>query len=311
MAALREIRDRINSIKSTMKITNAMYMISSTKINKAKKSLADNRPYFDASQTVLSKVLQNLPDEFEHPYLDDREFTDASHARRAIICVTADKGLAGSYNHNVIKMTETIMQGCEDPRLYVVGEVGRQYFMHRHVNIDEHFQYTAQDPSIPRARHIAGRMLDLFENGEVDEVYLVYTAMKAGAVYTSDVMQLLPLYRLNKEVVIAQQEKGKYEENFTLEPSPHDLLDIAVPDFLSGYIFSALVQSYCSEHYARMQAMDAANKNGQELIAQLSLQYNRVRQAKITQEITEVAAGEKARKQQLAKKKKKERSLAE
>lgn len=310
MSALREIKDRMSSIKSTMKITNAMYMISSTKLNNAKTSLAETEPYFYALQKIMSTILKNLSDEFEHPYLESREHVMEKHIGKAVVCITADKGLAGSYNHNVIKMTEQILQAEGESKLYVVGEAGRQYFSHKNVTIDEHFLYTAQQPTLPRARSIASRMLDLFENKEVDEVYIVYTKMLTATSFEPDVLQLLPLFRLNKNVVVAKHERSdNLLDNFTLAPSPEELLDNFVPDYLAGFIYSALVESYCAEHFARMQAMDSANKNGEELLSQLSTQYNRTRQAKITQEITEVAAGARARKQQLDRKKSKEGSV--
>lgn len=311
MPALREIKDRMNSIRSTMKITNAMYMISSTKLNNAKASLAETEPYFYALQKIMSTILKNLPeDEFDHPYLEKRENVLEKHICKAVICITADKGLAGSYNHNIIKMTEQILQAEGDSRLYVVGEAGRQYFTHKRVPIDEHFLYTAQQPTLPRARSIASRMLELFEDKEIDEVYIVYTKMLTATSFEPDVLQLLPLFRLNKNVVVAQHErKDNMLDNFVLAPSPDELLDNFVPDYLAGFIYSALVESYCAEHFARMQAMDSANKNGEELLSQLSTQYNRTRQAKITQEITEVAAGARARKQQLERKKSKEGSV--
>lgn len=144
-------------------------------------------------------------------------------------------------------------------------------------------------------------MLDLFERKKVDEVYILYTRME-GNQFIPDIEQLLPFHRLNRAVEVA----GEMSFNYQLEPSPKQLLDIVIPDYLAGYIYSALVESYASENYARMQAMDSANKNGEELLSDLSLQYNRQRQAKITQEITEVAAGAKARKQQLERKAKQE-----
>lgn len=298
MSAIREIKDRMTGIQSTMKITKAMYMISSTKMNKAKQSLANTEPYFYSLQKVMLTILQSMPDNFHHPYLDEREYINQDNQRRAVICVTGDKGLAGAYNHNVLKMTEQMLKGFKNYKLYMVGEVGRQYFMRRHIPIEENFLYTAQNPTLPKARSMASKMLDLFENKKIDELYIVYTRMESSTQFAPDIEQLLPFYRLNRDVEVDGEQKMSYE----LEPSPKVLLDTVIPDYLAGYLYSCLVESYAAEHFARMQAMDSANKNGEDLLAQLSLQYNRQRQAQITQEITEVAAGAKACKQQLEKK---------
>ncbi len=296
MSSIRETRDRIESVKSTLKITNAMYMISSTKLNNAKRALAETEPYFYALESMLQRVIRHLPKECEHPYIEDRSELEGRDLRRAIICVTADKGLAGSYNHNVVKLAEESLRPDTNDLLFVVGEFGRHYFESRNITVDEQFHYTAQRPTLSRARQIASRMLELFRQHQVDEVFIIYTRMKNSVESLSESMQLLPLVRLDSSLARGLGEIQ--QEDFSMEPSPEVLLDNIVPDFLSGYIYSALVESYASEHSARMQAMDAANKAGQKLRQELSVQYNRQRQGQITQEITEIAAGAKARARQ-------------
>lgn len=298
MSAIREIKDRMSGIQSTMKITKAMYMISSTKMNSAKAHLASTEPYFKELRKTILTIVRSLPDDFHHPYLDERTTIEEEKERKALICVTGDKGLAGAYNHNVLKMTEQLIKCTSNYKLYVVGEVGRQYFMSRKIPIEEHFLYTAQQPTLPKARSIASKMLDLFLNKEIDEVLIIYTQMNSSTEFSPHIEQLLPLYRLHKAVEVA----GECATNYQLGPSPRSLVETVIPDYLAGYVYSALVESYAAENYARMQAMDSANKNGEDLLSSLSLQYNRMRQAKITQEITEVAAGAKARKQQMEKK---------
>lgn len=298
MATTREIRDRIQSIDSTLKITSAMYLISSTKLRKARAKLQETEPYFYALQMTMQRLLRHLPEEFTHPYLDDRAEMEALPPERrkaAIICVTADKGLAGSYNHNVLRKTEELLREFPHHKLFIVGETGRVYFHETHVPIEEQFHYTAQNPSLHRARVITGRMLDLFEAREIDEVYLVYTRMKNSLVMKTEVMQLLPLDKLDPQV-FRQIPIVRNIEELKLSPDPETLIRAAVPNAVSGYIYSALVESFCSEQNSRMNAMDAANKSGSKLKKELQIQYNRVRQAAITQEITEVAAGANAQK---------------
>ncbi len=310
MAALREIRDRIDSVRNTMKITNAMYMISSTKLNTARKKLKSTEPYFYTLQSMFERILRHLPSGFSHPYLDRRTEIPEGERSRAFLCITADKGLAGAYNANVLKLAESRMGNGKRDHLYVVGEVGRQYFLHRNVDLDGEFHYTAQKPTLSRARHISMEMLALFREKKVDEVYVVYTRMKNQAEFVPELIQLLPLVHLDSDLMNAgKMPANTIQETFSLEPTPTKLLNNIVPEFVNGYIYSALVESYCAEHFARMQAMDAANRNGNQLIRDLTIEYNRSRQARITQEITEVAAGARARREQLERARKTRKDL--
>ena len=301
MPTTRELRDRIGSIDNTLKITNAMYLISSTKMRKAKAELAQTEPYFYTLQSMIARVMRHLPEDYTHPYLDLREGIAEGESKVAIICVTADKGLAGAYNHNVIKETEELLKQYKNSRLFIVGEMGRSYFHTRQIPIDEAFHYTAQNPTLHRARVITRKMLELFQNREIDELHIVYTRMKSSLEMESMEEQLLPLDKLHP-VFVKVPITANYEA-FNIFPSPDALMENIIPDYLNGYIYSALVESFCAEQNARMTSMDAANRNGNELKQKLRIQYNRVRQAQITQEITEIAAGAKAQRAAKAKKK--------
>ncbi len=293
MSTVRELRDRINSIDNTMKITNAMYLISSTKLRKARQDLQQTEPYFYMLQAMIQRINRHLPKEFKHPYLDRRRDLKASDCRSAIICITADKGLAGAYNHNVLKQTEEMLKKHPQSKLFVVGEMGRVYFRARNIPIEEQFHYTAQNPTLHRARVITGRMLDLYTEREIDEVYIVYTRMKNSLEMEAEMQQLLPLDKVQGSA-FTDVPLAANMEDFTMFPSPKAVIENVVPDYLNGFIYSALVEAFCSEQNARMTAMDAANRNGNELKQSLKTLYNRVRQAQITQEITEVAAGARA-----------------
>lgn len=301
MPTTRELRDRIGSIDNTLKITNAMYLISSTKMRKAKAELAQTEPYFYTLQSMIARVMRHLPEDYTHPYLDLREGIAEGESKVAIICVTADKGLAGAYNHNVIKETEALLKQYKNSRLFIVGEMGRSYFHTRQIPIDEAFHYTAQNPTLHRARVITRKMLELFQNREIDELHIAYTRMKSSLEMESMEEQLLPLDKLHP-VFVKVPITANYEA-FNIFPSPDALMENIIPDYLNGYIYSALVESFCAEQNARMTSMDAANRNGNELKQKLRIQYNRVRQAQITQEITEIAAGAKAQRAAKAKKK--------
>ena len=301
MPTTRELRDRIASIDNTLKITNAMYLISSTKMRKAKAELAQTEPYFYTLQSMIARVMRHLPEDYTHPYLDLREGIAEGESKVAIICVTADKGLAGAYNHNVIKETEALLKQYKNSRLFIVGEMGRSYFHTRQIPIDEAFHYTAQNPTLHRARVITRKMLELFQNREIDELHIAYTRMKSSLEMESMEEQLLPLDKLHP-VFVKVPITANYEA-FRIFPNPDALMANIIPDYLNGYIYSALVESFCAEQNARMTSMDAANRNGNELKQKLRIQYNRVRQAQITQEITEIAAGAKAQRAAKAKKK--------
>ena len=301
MPTTRELRDRIGSIDNTLKITNAMYLISSTKMRKAKAELAQTEPYFYTLQSMIARVMRHLPEDYTHPYLDLREGIAEGESKVAIICVTADKGLAGAYNHNVIKETEELLKQYKNSRLFIVGEMGRSYFHTRQIPIDEAFHYTAQNPTLHRARVITRKMLELFQNREIDELHIAYTRMKSSLEMESMEEQILPLDKLHP-VFVKVPITANYEA-FNIFPSPDALMENIIPDYLNGYIYSALVESFCAEQNARMTSMDAANRNGNELKQKHRIQYNRVRQAQITQEITEIAAGAKAQRAAKAKKK--------
>lgn len=297
MASAREIQSRISSIQDTRKITNAMYMISSTKLRKARRELEETEPYFYTLQSMIARIMRHMP-EMEHPYFGDKDRDGTSagkggEARRAFLVVTADKGLAGAYNHNVLKLAEEKMAEAGDARLFVVGEVGRQYFAGRKVQVDQHFLYTAQNPTMSRARTITARLLELYDSGDINEVDMIYTSMR-GMQMETNMERLLPLSR--GDFAVPKLPTGVMQEQFKFRPTPEAVINSIVPDYLTGFIYGGLVESYCSEHNARMTAMQAANDNAGEMLRQLSIAYNRMRQAMITQEITEVIAGAKAQK---------------
>jgi len=294
---IRLNRTKMKSIQDTMKITNAMYMISSTKLRKAKKNLEETEPYFYTLQTMVSRIVRHLP-EIDNKYFDERKDKPAEEKTTGLVVVTADKGLAGAYNHNVLKMAEEQMQKAGQTgkyKLFVVGELGRQYFGHRGIEVAEQFHYTAQNPTLHRARIITETILEQFQAEQLDEVYIIYTNMVNSVTTEPQMMRLLPIIK-ERFITKDGQDLSMYQEPLVMTPSPKAVLDNIVPDFVMGYVYGALVESFCSEQNARMMAMEAANKNASAMIHDLSIQYNRVRQAMITQEITEVIAGAKAQK---------------
>lgn len=291
MANAREIQGRIKSIKDTMKITNAMYMVSSSKLQKARRDVKNTEPFFYMIQDGLAKIL-NIAPEAGNTFFNERPERTGSNRRKGFLVITADKGLAGAYNHNVIKMAEESAAMEEHNMLFIVGQVGRHYFERRKIPIDINFRYTAQNPTMNRARHIAKTLVELFESEKLDEVYVVYTRMVNSITVEPVMTKLLPLKREHIEI----RDKNNYYEHADFMPDAQTVFNNIVPDYVAGFIYGALIESYCSEHNARMMAMQTASEAATDMLRQLGIQYNRARQAAITQEITEVIAGAKAQK---------------
>lgn len=283
---MREIRTRMNSVNEIMKITNAMYLISSSKLKKARKQLAATEPYFMKLQSTMHHILEHTP-EFKHIYFDQRRKIPEEERKISYIVFTSDKGLAGSFNHTMVRMAEEEMAKHRNTSLFVVGQYGRAYFTNKKIMIDGEFLYTAQDPNFYRARSMAESMIDLFTQGYVDEVRVIYTRMVSPIKSEPQMLKLLPLERETFEQAPGEFRYG----SATFTPSPEKVMDFLVPSYLRGLLYGVMVESFSSEQNARMTAMDAATTSARDMIRELSLLYNRARQAAITQEITEVVSG--------------------
>ena len=293
MANAREIQSRMKSIKDTMKITNAMYMISSSKLSKARTDLKNTEPYFFTMQDALAKILMESPDAGNR-FFDQRPDLAPEDRKKGYIVVTADKGMAGAYNHNILKLAEEHIQNDKNAKLYVIGEIGRHYFQQKKLPIAHQFHYTIQNPTLSRARNISETLIDAYRTKKVDEIYLIYTSMKNAMTEEAQFMRLLPLER--PDFMIKDIPVDLPMEHIAMKPSPEAVMGQIVPDYIVGYIYSALVEAYASEQNARLMAMQAAADNASAILQELGTLYNRARQAAITQEITEVIAGAKAQK---------------
>ena len=292
MANAREIQSRIGSIKDTMKITNAMYMISSSKLKKAKKNLENTEPYFYALQDAIVRVIKRIPDDIKLIYFDDKP-EKINNRKKGYIVITGDKGLAGAYNHNVIKIAESELEKEGEHSLFLVGQVGRSYFENKRINYDSDFKYIVQNPTIHRARVISGRIIQMFRERELDDVYVIYTRMINSMESKAEIKKLLPL---TKADFSENNEINDILDDISYLPTPYDVLNNIVPNYVTGFIFGTLIEAYSSEQNARMMAMESATTNAKEMLKDLTIIYNRVRQAAITQELTEIISGAKAQK---------------
>lgn len=291
MANIREIRDRTESIKQILKITNAMYLISSSKLKKARKALESTEPYFYKLQDTIESVLEHTP-HTEQQYFNRRSDIPPEKRKRGYIVITGDKGLCGSYNHNILKYAEQKLREAPDIEncyLFVMGQVGRMYFQKRMKSVDGEFLYTTQNPTLYRAGEIADMIIDKFSRGELDEVWLLYTDMISSALQETKSLQLLPFERRHfgkaKDGSIRKLPKASFV------PSPEKVMEYLIPNYAKGIIYGAMVEAFCCEQQSRMTAMDSATNSAKDMIKDLSLLYNRARQASITQEITEVCSG--------------------
>lgn len=315
MASENEIRGRIKSIKDTRKITRAMYMISSIKMQKARKNLQNSEPYFYALQQEIGKILYHFP-HIESMYFEDSPKRNAN-APLAVIVMTGDKGMCGSFNLDVCRAAENYVKDLKNYEFYVLGEMGQEYIGARNYPMAD-FYYTTQSPNMHRSRLIMEELIQAYVSGQISGVTIIYTRMVNAMRMDVTVHPIIPINpdqfipsdsdaearsnagRANPEIrhMGDEEEHGEYySENALYLPSPHRVLHQVIYNYLCGFVYGALVQSSACEESSRMDAMRAATDNADDMLSDLSLTFNRVRQGSITQEITEVAAGARAYKQ--------------
>ena len=293
MAGTKEIKTHMESVRETRKITNAMYLIASTKLRRARQELDNTRPYFEALRGEIKRIFRTVSDvdsRYFYPIGDDTPL----EGTYGCLVITADKGLAGAYNQNAIREAARLLDQHPDTKLFVVGEYGRRFFASHGIPIERSFLYTAQNPTMARAREISALLLDGYDRGELRQIFVVYTDMAGAMSFQARSTRLLPFHRSH----FAPPEGARaVTEPLEFLPSVTAVLDSMMASYVSGFLYSALIDSFCCEQNARMTAMDSANQNAEKLLGELSLQFNRVRQAGITQEITEVSAGAMAQRQ--------------
>ncbi len=294
MAGTKEIKTHIESVRETQKITNAMYLIASTKLRRARQDLDNTRPYFEALRGEIKRIFRTVDDVESHYFYPIGHDTPLEGTYGCLV-ITADKGLAGSYNQNAIRQAQQLLEQHPDTKLFVVGEYGRRYFAQRNIPIEHTFLYTAQNPTMARAREISTFLLDGYDRGELKQIFVIYTDMEKNMCFQARSTRLLPFHRTH--FAASGKEEAAVSTPFEFLPDVRRVLNNMMPSYISGFIYSALIDSFCCEQNARMSAMDSANQNAEGLLETLSLQYNRVRQAAITQEITEVSAGARAQRQ--------------
>ncbi len=287
MADIREIRSRMKSVADTEKITKAMYMISSSKMRKAKAELERTRPHFDALNNEIKRIFRS-GQKINSRYMYPADGTHDLPGAYAYIVVTSDKGLAGFYNHAVIKEFED-QRTDHESRYFMIGDYGCKYCDVRGIPYDAKFRYSADNPSMRITRNMAEYILTEFDEGNISKIFLIYTDMENSISQKAKTVRLLPFHRRD-----FADENQAADIEFDFYPSAETVLENIVRSYVAEYLYSALIDSYCCEQSARMNAMDEADRNAAELMNRLNLEYNHARQGKITREITEIAAGARA-----------------
>ena len=259
MSTTNELKNRIEGIGDIRKITKAMYLIASRKLSKAKADMDRTRPYYEALKNEIHRIFR-VDAMIESPYFYPPGSAGELHGPCGFLVITADKGLSGAYNQNVIKETLRVMEehSGDEHRLFVVGEYGRRYFSLHGYEIEKSFLYTAQNPTMDRAREIASTLLNQYDEGKIVRLYVIYTDMTGPVEEQTRCQRLMPFHRADFGAVEGERE---VKEPFEFIPSLGDVLHSIIPSYLAGFIYSALTDSFCSEQYARMTAMSRPRIN--------------------------------------------------
>lgn len=289
MAGASEIKSRMAGVQETKKITDAMYMISSAKMRRALRELEQTTPYFEALGRQIGALFRYIP-QTANRYFRVEVPEELPHRTHGVLLITADKGLAGVYNREALRVCEEYMARHPQTKVFILGEYGRQYFLHKKLPFVQEFRYSAARPGLTTARRICADLLEYYDNEVLDEISIIYTDYIGAKPGECKKITLLPLERTRFHDAAATDDT--VEKEFL--PSPDAVLDGVVPSYLTGFIYGCLVESFCSEQQARMIAMKSAGDNAEAMLKALRLQYNKLRQASITNEMIEITAGARA-----------------
>lgn len=283
MASMRDIKRRKTSISSTQQITKAMKLVSTVKLQKAKNKAEETTPYFRYMYQTVCSMLAKAGN-IDHPYL-----RKSSSDKKGIIVITSNRGLAGGYNSNIVRLITGSDIPVEDARIYTVGRKGQEALARKGYAMETDYSDVMEAPTYEDAQAISREVLEAYAAGEIGEIYLAYTHFKNTVSHEPTLLRLLPV-QVNEEDLTT--ENTDLLMNF--EPNEEEALDMIIPKYITSLIYGALVEAVASENGARMQAMDSATSNAEDMINDLSLKYNRARQGSITQELTEIIAGAEA-----------------
>ena len=287
MASMRDIKRRKSSIQSTQQITKAMKLVSTVKLQRTKQRAEQSKTYFEAMYKTVTSMLSKTGG-LNHPYLKA-----GTSEKKAVIVITSNRGLAGGYNSNVTKLITKGEFKKEDLVLYTIGKKGNETFRRMGYNIAWDNTEMIEEPRYDDAMKLSKEILTGFSNGEFGEIYLAYTAFKNTISHEPTIIKLLP-YEVDENEENNDEQENDDNVLMNFEPKDEEALNMIIPKYITSLIFGGMVEAAASENGARMQAMDSATSNAEEMISSLSLMYNRARQGSITQELTEIVAGANA-----------------
>ena len=283
MASMREIKRRKASIASTQQITKAMKLVSTVKLQRAKGKAEATKPYFDCMYDTVATMLSKSGN-VDHPYLKS-----GASSKKAVITITSNRGLAGGYNNNIVKLiTGDETFDTENTEIYALGKKGRDSLALKGYTVASDLSEVMNGPIYADAKELSEVLLERFEKGEIGEIYLAYTVFKNTVTHVPTMLKLLPVEIEAKEATETDNIPMNYE------PDEEEALGMIIPKYITSLIYGAMMEAVASENGARMQAMDSATSNAEEMIQKLELDYNRARQGSITQELTEIIAGAQA-----------------
>ena len=285
MASMRDIKRRKGSIQSTQQITKAMKLVSTVKLQRAKQNAEKSKNYFRCMYSTVQSILSRTKN------LNHRFLRTGESGKKAVILITSNRGLAGGYNSNVIKLITRGELAGEDLCIYAIGKKGKDA-LQRQYELKADYSDIIEEPVYADALAVSKDVLEAFTKGEISEIYLAYTAFKNTVVHEPTLLKLLPV-----EASEASEDAGDHAEDKALmnfEPEDEEALDLIIPKYVTSLIYGGMVEAVASENGARMQAMDSATSNAEDMISNLTLLYNRARQGSITQELTEIIAGANA-----------------
>ena len=283
MASMRDIKRRKSSVQSTQQITKAMKLVSTVKLQRAKGRAEKSKTYFSCMYDTVASMLSKAGT-VNHPFLMAGE-----SAKKAVIVITANRGLAGGYNSNIVKLIKNSDFKKEDLLLYTIGTKGKDALARLGYTIAADYSEVIDEPMYSDAMEISKKLLEEFAAGRIGEIYVAYTGFKNTVTHVPTLLKLLPV-----KVEDDRPQSEDHQAVMEFEPECEEAIDLIIPKYITSLIYGALIESVASENGARMQAMDSATSNADDMISKLSLLYNRARQSSITQELTEIIAGAEA-----------------
>ncbi len=283
MASMRDIKRRKGSIQSTQQVTEAMKVVSTVKLQRDRVSAESSKAYFNCMYQTVNRILTKVGS-MQHRYLQPGD-----SGRKAVIVISSNRGLAGGYNSNIVKLV-TRHEGWnkEDVLIYAVGRKGRDAFVREGYEVRMDMSDIVEEPAYPDAMLLCSELLKAYAEGEVGEIYLAYTSFKNTVSHVPTLLKLLPVEQE------AETDGQEPDVPMNFEADDEEALEMIIPKYVTSLIYGGLMEAVASENGARMQAMDNATSNAEEMISDLTLKYNRARQGSITQELTEIIAGAEA-----------------